>query len=45
MISEYKRVKATEVIKDAEMLMNLFDKSGEKRMTMNKFIEELTPKK
>lgn len=34
LLSEYKRLRASEVVKDAEILMNVYDKTGEKRILL-----------
>ena len=33
LLSEYKRLRASEVVKDAEIIINLYDKKQEKRIT------------
>lgn len=39
-----KRAKANEVIKDAQLLLNLYDKSGERKVSLQAFRDQLTPK-
>ncbi|CDW85220.1 ef hand family protein [Stylonychia lemnae] len=44
LLSEYKRLRASEVVKDAEFILNLYDKKQEKRLSARAFQDELTPK-
>jgi hypothetical protein len=44
LVSEQKRVNTSEVIKDAQLLIGIYDKNGDRRITMQEFRDQLTPK-